>query len=56
MHAHSYIRSNACKKGEPNLTTGMFSEWVNKEYNQSISTETQEDGSTHLDLVKFIIN
>ena len=40
MHACSYIRSNACKKGEPNLTTGMFSEWVNKEYNQSISTET----------------
>lgn len=29
MHASSYIRSNACKKGEPNLATGMFSEWVN---------------------------
>ena len=52
MHACSYIRSNACKKGEPNLTTvnGLI-----KNTTKVYLLRLQVDGSTHLDLVKFII-
>ena len=37
LSAHTYVRSNACKKGEPNLTSGMFAVWVN---DLNISEET----------------
>ena len=40
LSARTYVRSNACKKGEPNLTTGMFAVWVKQKYDHDISEET----------------
>ena len=30
--ARQYVRKNACKKGEPNLTSQMFAQWIKTEY------------------------
>ena len=38
--AHTYIRSHACQKGEPNLTGKMLVDWVKTEYNCAIHETT----------------
>ena len=38
--ARIFIRQNACKKGEPNLTAEMFAEWVKSVYDKEISVKT----------------
>ena len=40
LAARAYIRSHACKKGEPNMTSKMFTEWVEKEYGTKIHEST----------------
>ena len=40
LAARKYVRKHACKKGEPNLTSKTFTEWVESEYNTSICEET----------------
>ena len=40
LAAREYVKKNACKKGEPNLTSKMFSEWVQTEYNTNIGEQT----------------
>lgn len=40
LAAREYVRKHACKKGEPNLTSTTFTEWVESEYNTSICEET----------------
>ena len=40
LSARTYVRSNACKKGEPNLTSDMFAVWVKQKYDHDISEET----------------
>ena len=34
-----YVRENACKKGEPNLTANMFCKWVNIELLPSMTLD-----------------
>ena len=36
LAARAYIRSRACRKGEPNLTSKMFAKWVEREYETQI--------------------
>ena len=38
--ARIFIRQNACKKGEPNLTAEMFAEWVKSVHDKEISVKT----------------
>ena len=38
--ARKYVRDNANKKGEPNLTCDMFRDWVNNVYDCEICTDT----------------
>ena len=38
--ARAYVRSNACKKDEPNLTCKMFSEWIKMEYDTHVHETT----------------
>ena len=40
LSARNYIRSNAYRKGAPNLTTEMFCKWINDQYNEKVSCET----------------
>ena len=40
LAARQYVRENSYKKGEPNLTIGKFSEWVETAYNMKIHHET----------------
>ena len=40
LAARSYIRANACIKGQPNMTSIMFMEWIKKEYNIKIHEST----------------
>ena len=40
VEARQYVRENANRKGEPNLTSDMFKVWVNKKYDCSICAET----------------
>ena len=40
LTACTYIRSRACRKGEPNLTSKMFAEWVEREYETQIHDST----------------
>lgn len=37
LSARTYV---TCKKGEPNLTSGMFAVWVKQKYDHDISEET----------------
>ena len=36
LAARAYVRSHACRKGEPNLTIRMFSDWIEAEYNTKV--------------------
>ena len=40
MAARTYVRENAYVKGEPNLTVGNFSEWVEGTYSKKVHHET----------------
>ena len=40
LSARKYIRSNAYRKGEPNLTTEMFCRWVSDSFSINVSNET----------------
>ena len=40
MAARSYVRSNACRKGEPNLTGKMFSDWIKIEHKCNVHEKT----------------
>ena len=40
MAARTYVRENAYAKGEPNLTVGNFSEWVEGTYSKKVHHET----------------
>ena len=40
LSAGKYIRSNAYRKGAPNLTTEMFCKWVSDSFSVNISNET----------------
>ena len=40
LNAQSFIRSNACKKGEPNLTVVVFADWIHTTYGQNVCNET----------------
>ena len=50
LSARTYVRSNACKKGEPNLTSGMFAVWVKEDMTLTSVKKQQAYGFTHLDL------
>ena len=36
LNDRTFVRSNPSQKGEPNLTTKMFADWVKLEYKQDI--------------------
>ena len=40
LAAREFIRSNACKKGEPNLTGKMFANWIESSYGKQVSGRT----------------
>ena len=40
LSARAYVRANACEKGEPNMNSKMFMEWMEKEYNTKIHEST----------------
>ena len=40
LAARTFIRTNACKKGEPNLTSQMFANWIESSYDIQISSRT----------------
>ena len=40
LAAREYVRKPACRKGEPNLTSKMFAEWICTELNTKIRDET----------------
>ena len=40
LSAREYIRSNAYRKGAPNLTIEMFCKWINDQHNVKVSLET----------------
>ena len=40
LSARKYIRSNAYRKGAPNLTTEMFCKWVSDNFSVNVSNET----------------
>ena len=40
LDARSFVRSNACKKGEPNLTVADFTAWIERTYGQTVGRET----------------
>lgn len=40
LDARCFVRKNACKKGEPNLTAATFRDWIYTTYNEKICTET----------------
>ena len=44
----SYVRSTAYGKGEPNLTTQMFCQWVKENFNVDICVETARRWLHHL--------
>ena len=39
LDALSFVRSNACKKGEPNLTIADFTAWIERTYGQTVGRE-----------------
>ena len=38
--ARQFVKENACKKGEPNLTAEHFCKWINRTYDCLVSSET----------------
>ena len=40
LDARSFVRSNACKKGEPNLTIADFTAWIERTYGHTVGRET----------------
>ena len=40
LAAREYVRKHACRKGEPNLTSKMFAEWIDNEYGTRLRDET----------------
>ena len=40
MAARSFVRKQACRKGQPNLTSNDFSAWVQSEYSMAIHDST----------------
>ena len=40
MAARTYVRKHACRKGEPNLTSHMFAEWIHSEYGVQVHDST----------------
>ena len=40
LAARTYVRSNSCIKGEPNLTSHMFANWIDSNYGIHISDST----------------
>ena len=39
LEARRYVHTHACQKGKPNVTTAMFSSWVNEKYGAQITDE-----------------
>ena len=35
-----FVKTNACKKGAPNLTSEMFRDWVNREFSETVTART----------------
>ena len=50
LSARKYIRSNAYRKGAPNLTTEMFCKWLSDTYSVNVM-KPLVDGSTTSDLI-----
>ena len=48
LSARKYIRSNAYRKGAPNLTTEMFCKWINDQCSVNICCETARVWLHHL--------
>ena len=40
LSAREYVRKHACGKGEPNLTSKMFADWIHREYDTKIQDRT----------------
>lgn len=40
LAARTYVRENAYKKGEPNMTTCMFKQWIHDKFNVNVCLET----------------
>ena len=40
LAACSFVRSNACRKGQPNLTSQMFADWIDSTYGKRIHDAT----------------
>ena len=40
LEARRFVHSNACKKGEPNLTSKHFAEWIQSKYGVGICERT----------------
>ena len=47
--ARQYVRKRACKKGKPNLTSQMFTKWIETEYGLSIHERTARKWLAKLD-------
>ena len=48
LAARTFVRNNAYRKGEPNLTTDMFCKWINDSYSVVISAEMARQWLHHL--------
>ena len=40
LSAREYVRKHACSKGEPNLTSKIFADWIHREYDTKIQDRT----------------
>ena len=40
LSARSFVRAHACRKGEPNMTSEMFADWIESEHNLRVHDET----------------
>ena len=40
LSARSFIREHACRKGEPNMTSSMFADWIESQYNTKVHNDT----------------
>ncbi len=48
LKAREFVRSNATKKGEPNLTSQQFRDWIKAKFNVSVCVETARVWLHHL--------
>ena len=55
LAAREHIRSNAYRKGEPNLTADMFRAWVSETYQVDVCVDTAEFGSITWAFINVII-